>query len=136
MRKNNVLKDFVTVAGPLHVTHFIIFTKTDKGCYMRITRLPRGPTLTFKIANYSLCCDVISSLKRHNMEAKQFQHHPLLVMNNFSGEGLHLKLMTTMFQNLFQSINVNKVSSVGFTCNLCNWILLYSKSSKKMFQKV
>ena len=43
------------------------------------------------------------------MEPKQFQHHPLLVMNNFSGEGMHLKLMSTMFQNMLPSINVSKV---------------------------
>ncbi len=43
------------------------------------------------------------------MEPKQFQHHPLLVMNNFSGEGMQLKLMSTMFQNMFPSINVAKV---------------------------
>ncbi len=43
------------------------------------------------------------------MEPKQFQHHPLLVMNNFSGEGMQLKLMSTMFQNMFPSINVTKV---------------------------
>lgn len=44
------------------------------------------------------------------MEAKQFLHHPLLVMNNFSGDGMHFKLMASMFQNMFPSINVNKVS--------------------------
>lgn len=31
MRKNNVLKDFVNVAGPLGVTHFMIFNQTDMG---------------------------------------------------------------------------------------------------------
>jgi ribosome biogenesis protein SSF1/2 len=30
-------------------------------------------------------------------------------MNHFSGEGMHLKLMATMFQNMFPSINVNKL---------------------------
>lgn len=29
VRKKNVLKDFVAAAGPLGVTHFLIFTKTD-----------------------------------------------------------------------------------------------------------
>uniref|UniRef100_A0A672MKN5 Suppressor of SWI4 1 homolog n=1 Tax=Sinocyclocheilus grahami TaxID=75366 RepID=A0A672MKN5_SINGR len=29
VRKNNVLKDFVAVAGPLGITHFSIFTKTE-----------------------------------------------------------------------------------------------------------
>ena len=124
MKRKNVLKDFISVAGPLHVTHFMMFTKTDVSSQMRLVRLPRGPTLTFKLKNYTLSKDVITSLKRHNMAAKQFQHHPLLVMNGFSGEGMHLKLMTTMFQNMFPSINVNKV------CNLVYRYTTFSASLK------
>lgn len=108
-RKKNVLKDFVSIAGVLHVSHFVIFTKTEETVNMRVCRLPRGPTLTFQVESYSLAKDVVSALKRPNMEARQFKHHPLLVMNGFSGEGLHFKLMATMFQNMFPSINVNKV---------------------------
>ncbi len=44
------------------------------------------------------------------MEPRQFKHHPLLVMNNFSGDGMHFKLMSAIFQNMFPSINVSKVS--------------------------
>lgn len=110
VRKKNVLKDFVSVAGLLHVSHFVMFTKTDIGVYMRLCRLPRGPTLTFKVHEYCLTKDVISSLKKPNLEEIQFLHHPLLVMNNFSGEENHTKLMSTMFQNMFPSINVHKVS--------------------------
>lgn len=109
IRKKNVLKDFVSVAGLFHVSHFVIFTKTDIGIYMRLCRLPRGPTLTFKVHNYSLTGDVISSLRKPNLEQLQFLHHPLLVMNNFSGDGNHIKVMAAMFQNMFPSINVNKV---------------------------
>ena len=109
VRRKNVLKDYVNIAGLLNVSHFLMFTKTDIASNFRIIRLPRGPTLTFKVQSYCLARDVISSLKRPNLEQKQFQHHPLLVMNNFSGDGLHLKLMATMFQNMFPSINVNKV---------------------------
>lgn len=107
-RRNNVLKDFVSVAGMLHVTNFITFTKTETTINMRIMRLPRGPTLTFRLHSYCLAKDIVSSLKRPNVEEKQFAHSPLLVMNNFAGEGMHFKLMTSMFQNMFPSINVNK----------------------------
>ncbi|CAC5381337.1 SSF1_2 [Mytilus coruscus] len=109
VRRKNVLKDYVGVAGPLNVSHFLMFTKTEVATNFRVIRIPRGPTLTFKIQNYCLARDVITSLKRPNLEQKQFQHHPLLVMNNFSGDDVHLKLMATMFQNMFPSINVNKV---------------------------
>ena len=106
----NVLKDFVNIAGPLNVTHLMLLSKTEKSVNLRLVRLPHGPTLTFKIQRYSLCTDVMSSLRKPHMEAGQFNHHPLLVMNGFSGEGRHLKLMTTMFQNMFPSLNVNKVN--------------------------
>ncbi|XP_066529777.1 suppressor of SWI4 1 homolog [Hoplias malabaricus] len=110
VRKKNALKDFVTVAGPLGVTHFLVFTKTQTSVNLRLARLPKGPTLFFQVTKYSLVKDIISSLKRHRMHEQQFTHHPLLVLNNFGLEGMHVKLMATMFQNMFPSINVHKVS--------------------------
>lgn len=44
------------------------------------------------------------------MHEQQFAHPPLLVLNSFGPHGMHVKLMATMFQNLFPSINVHKVS--------------------------
>ncbi|XP_061557187.1 suppressor of SWI4 1 homolog [Phycodurus eques] len=109
VRKKNVLKDFVAVAGPIGVTHFMIFGKTPAGVTMRLARLPKGPTLYFKVLKYTLVKDVVSSLKKHRMHGKQFTHHPLLILNNFGSDGMHIKLMATMFQNMFPSINVHKV---------------------------
>lgn len=110
VRKKNVLKDFVNIAGELGVSHFLIYTKSDINVHLRMCRLPRGPTLTFRVHEYTLCKDIVSALKKPNMDPKQFNHHPLLVMNNFTGEEMHLKLMSTMFQNMFPSININKVN--------------------------
>ncbi|XP_029015641.1 suppressor of SWI4 1 homolog [Betta splendens] len=107
--KKNVLKDFVAVAGPLGVTHFIIFGKTSTSVNMRVARLPKGPTLHFRVLKYCLIKDVVSSLKKHRMHEQQFTHHPLLILNNFGSDGMHIKLMATMFQNMFPSINVHKV---------------------------
>lgn len=58
---------------------------------------------------YSLIKDVISSLKKHRMHEQQFTLHPLLILSNFGMEGMHVKLMATMFQHMFPSINVQKV---------------------------
>ncbi|XP_034046402.1 suppressor of SWI4 1 homolog [Thalassophryne amazonica] len=110
VRKKNVLKDFVTVAGPLGVTHFVVFSKTTSSINMRLARLPKGPTLHFRVVKYSLVKDVVSALKKHRMHDQQFTHHPLLVLNNFAADGMHIKLMATMFQNMFPSINVHTVS--------------------------
>uniref|UniRef100_T1J3I8 Brix domain-containing protein n=1 Tax=Strigamia maritima TaxID=126957 RepID=T1J3I8_STRMM len=107
--RTNALKDFIAVSGVLNVSHMVMFTKSSIGVYMRIIRLPHGPTLTFRVMSYSSTRDVISALKRPLIYAKQFQHHPLIVLNNFSGEGPQMKLMATTFQNMFPSINVHKV---------------------------
>lgn len=110
VRRKNVVKDFVSVAGLLHVTHLVVFTKTEQAIYLRLARLPRGPTLTFRVENYALARDVISSLKKPVLYTHQVSSHPLLVLNNFSGEGMPFKLMASMFQNMFPSINVHKVN--------------------------
>uniref|UniRef100_A0A3Q3WDM1 Brix domain-containing protein n=1 Tax=Mola mola TaxID=94237 RepID=A0A3Q3WDM1_MOLML len=110
VRKKNVLKDFVAIAGPLGVTHFIIFNKTASSLNMRLARLPKGPMLHFRVLKYSLIKDVVSSLKKHRMHEQQFTHHPLLILNNFGSDGMQVKLMATMFQNMFPSINVHRVN--------------------------
>ena len=53
--------------------------------------------------------DVRSNLKRQITYDKQFLHAPLLIMNGFSGESRELQLTSSMFQNMFPSINVAKV---------------------------
>ncbi|KAK3089492.1 hypothetical protein FSP39_004030 [Pinctada imbricata] len=110
VRKKNVLKDFVHIAGVLNVSHFVIVTKSEVATHLKVCRLPRGPTLTFKVNNYCLSKDLVSTLKKPNMDPKQFLHHPLVVMNNFSSEQNEQKLVSSMFQNMFLSINVNKVN--------------------------
>ncbi|XP_002163125.3 suppressor of SWI4 1 homolog isoform X1 [Hydra vulgaris] len=107
--KSNVLKDFVHIAGPYGISHFIIFSKTEKSPYMKIVRLPRGPTLTFRINEYSLMKDITSILRRPKTIGQQFKFPPLVVMNNFATEAVEMKLMTTVFQNMFPSIKVQKV---------------------------
>lgn len=72
-------------------------------------RLPRGPTLTFKINNFTLAKDVVSSLKKQAVIDDAFKTSPLLVLNSFSGEGMQMKLMASMFQNMFPTINLTTV---------------------------
>merc|ERR1712071_59471 len=105
----NTIKDFVSIAGPLHVTHLVMFSRSEISPYLRLCRLPHGPTLTFKILQYSLSKDIVSVQKRQHTYDKQYLTHPLVVLNNFSGEALQLQLMTSMFQNMFPSINVATV---------------------------
>lgn len=67
--KRNQLKDFVSVAGPLGVSHFMILTATDSSSYMRIAKAPRvrprrrQPTAAAcLVTQRCICCTV--SLRR------------------------------------------------------------------------
>ncbi|KAL0275279.1 UNVERIFIED_CONTAM: hypothetical protein PYX00_003182 [Menopon gallinae] len=108
-KRANKLKDFLSIAGVLHVSHMCIFSATGTGTHLKVARAPRGPTLYFRVLNYSLSKDVISKLKRQLVFQRQFINPPLIVMNNFSGEGVHFKLMSSMFQNMFPTINLTKI---------------------------
>ncbi|OWR54129.1 Suppressor of SWI4 1 protein, partial [Danaus plexippus plexippus] len=121
-RKKNTIKDFLSVSGYLHVSHMMVFTETELGTYMRLARLPRGPTLTFRVHSYSLARDVISSLRKQYVIEKAFKNAPLIVLNSFSGEGMHMKLMATMFQNMFPTINITTVKLKNIRrCVLMNY---------------
>ncbi|XP_026498518.2 protein Peter pan [Vanessa tameamea] len=121
-RKKNTIKDFLSISGYLHVSHMMVFTETELGSYMRLARLPRGPTLTFRIHNYTLSRDVISALRKQYVISRAFQNAPLIVLNSFSGEGMHMKLMATMFQNMFPTINITTVKLKNIRrCVLMNY---------------
>ncbi|GBG58826.1 hypothetical protein CBR_g227 [Chara braunii] len=125
----NNMKDFLQVAGPLGVTHFMALSTTKESPYLRIMKTPRGPTLTFKIHNYSLAKDVALSQKRPKSPPAIYANPPLVVMNNFGQNEDHLKLITIMFQNMFPPINVNTVKLAN-----CRRVLLlnYNKDTQRI----
>ncbi|EAU36264.1 conserved hypothetical protein [Aspergillus terreus NIH2624] len=114
-RKSNRLRDYTVMAGPLGVTHLMLFSKSATGnTNMRLALTPRGPTLHFKVENYSLCRDVERALKRPRGGGQDHKTPPLLVMNNFNSPNATEtskvpkrleSLTTTVFQSLFPPIN-------------------------------
>ncbi|XP_014280592.1 protein Peter pan isoform X2 [Halyomorpha halys] len=126
-RKSNSIKDFVAVTGVLHVSHMVILTQTVLSPYLRIIRVPRGPTLTFKIHNYTLSTDVLSSLRKQYAFNKIFLNSPLVVLNGFTGDDPHIKLMVATFQGMFPTINITTVNLKSISrCVLFN----YNKDTK------
>jgi ribosome biogenesis protein SSF1/2 len=117
-RRANKLRDYTVMAGPLGVTHLLLFSRSESGnTNLRLARTPRGPTLHFRVENYSLCKDIFKSMRHPRAGANDFQVAPLLVMNNFltsdaererlgdKAPPKHLeKLVTDMFQGLFPPI--------------------------------
>jgi len=61
--------------------------------------------------------DVVALQKRPHSPGSEFEHSPLIVLNNFSGSEDKKQIMTAMFQNLFPPIDVQKafrLPSCGF----------------------
>jgi len=122
--KSNTLKDFVHVAGPLGVSHFVILSASENASYLRLAKSPRGPTVTMKIHAYSLMRDVLGAQQRPHCPSSMFHHQPLVVMNNFGAEE-EMKLTATMFQNIFPAINVNKAN-----LKACQRVLLLNRDAE------
>lgn len=109
------LRDYLTIAPSIGVTHLLAFTLTEAAnVHLRVARLPQGPTLTFRIGRYSLMKDLVNSALRNVGRApgNEYRNPPLLVLNNFqqppNAPIPQLKLMSTMFQGLFPAIQVEK----------------------------
>lgn len=85
--KRNTIKDFLQVAGPLGVTNFLVFSASELAPYIRIARTPRGPTLTFKIGEYSLAADVANAQAKPRVPPNIFETPPLVctISLGFSG---------------------------------------------------
>ncbi|CAN8175432.1 unnamed protein product [Coccothraustes coccothraustes] len=110
VRRSNSLRDLLAVAGPLGVSHFLALSKSQSGVNLKLFRLPGGPTLTFKVLQYSLVRDVVSALRRHRMHEQQFLHPALLVLGGLGAAAPELRLTAGMLQGLLPSLNVHRVN--------------------------
>lgn len=108
-RKANRLRDYVSMSGPLGVTHLAVFSqpanqnavpetaamarkpnetaeeKAERSLVegtttvnLRLIRLPRGPTLSFKVLRYSLASDVLRMARRPRAVGREFAEAPLV----------------------------------------------------------
>ncbi|XP_074570854.1 peter Pan-like protein [Curcuma longa] len=108
-KKRNKLKDFLNVAGPMGVTHFLMLSYPKSIPHLRVARTPQGPTLTFEVQEYSLAADIARSQSRPSFPKELCDNSPLIVLSGFGGGDQHLKLTTIMFQNIFPAIDINTV---------------------------
>ena len=105
----NKLKDFIVMCSPLNVTHLFTFTQStnnDNDIYLKLGKLHNGPTVTFKVNEYSLVKDINKfknkSISTHGL---LFQEPPLLVMNGFKNDIPQEKIIISLFQNIYPPIN-------------------------------
>jgi ribosome biogenesis protein SSF1/2 len=78
-RRANRLRDYLTMAGPLGVSHLLLFSRSISGnTNLRLALTPRGPTLHFRVEKYSLCKDVKKALNHPKGSGKEFLTAPLV----------------------------------------------------------
>ncbi|XP_027204488.2 brix domain-containing protein peter pan [Dermatophagoides pteronyssinus] len=111
VRKKNTIKDFVSISSYLNVNYMIIFTESSIAPYMRLCRVPRGPTITYKILNCTLAQDVLAGQRKPHINTKLFHNAPLLVLNGFGSESADksIQLQTSMWRNMFPTIDIQTV---------------------------
>jgi len=119
VKKYNKIKDFIHVSGPLGVSHLMIFKQTQLGLNVRMIRSPHGPTMTFKVKQFSIAKDIINFQKRPEDVRSGAQSAPLVILNNF-GEEQENQLMGAMFQNMFPSLPV-KTIKLSQCARVCLW---------------
>ena len=77
-RSRNKLRDYLTLAPALKVSHLLAFTLTAVAPSLRIVRLPAGPTFSFRIERYSLVKDVLSASRRPRSVGAEYLSPPLV----------------------------------------------------------
>lgn len=133
--KMNRVEDFIAVAGHYGVSHLVIFTTTKVGTYMKLAKLPQGPTLTFKVLSFSLTRSIRAMQKRPRSASRDFTSAALQVLNGFGGGGGttasdskagERQLTAEMLRGLFPAIEVST-----FNQSECRRVALFSHGSDK-----
>ncbi|KAG6333986.1 hypothetical protein ID866_5109, partial [Astraeus odoratus] len=116
-RKRNKLKDFLTMAPALKITHLIAVTCTDLAPSLRLIRLPTGPTFSFRVERYSLMKDVRKTSRSALSQGLEYLTAPLLVLASFPPPSpttpRHLPLLVKAFQSVFPPLAPNSMSLSG-----------------------
>lgn len=91
------------------VSHIMLVSQGEASMMLRIGKFPQGPTLFFGILNYALMKDVLAIQKKPRPPGSEYTTAPLLVLNNMPIESSHGKLLCSMLQGMFPTINTGKV---------------------------
>jgi len=127
--KSTKVKDYLAVAGNFGVSHLAMLSNNETATYLRIARLPQGPTITFKVNKFTLSRDIQATQKRPQKTREDFNHAPLLLMNNFKGDEDGTKLVSEVIRNMYQPIDVKT-----FSTNHCRRTCLYHREKNGSIQ--
>ena len=139
-RKSNTIKDFKTTAIEMGVTHLLAVTSSENtgSTFLRIGRVPHGPTVSFKVNQFSLGTEVQRMLNKGGHvrpPGSEYKVSPLVVLNGFVSTTAHpldpekekaLKLVSVTLQNMFPSINIETIKLRN-----CRRVVLFNYDSEK-----
>lgn len=100
------------LALPMGVSHMLCFSQNEERLWLRLGRTPEGPTLLFRVQQFSLHRHLAALQKRPVSLNTPALHTnpPIVVTNNFESNNRQtapqLKLLRITFQNLFPATNV------------------------------
>ena len=108
------------IALPMGISHIMAFSQNDNRLNLRLGRTPEGPTLHFRVQQFSISKHIKALQKRPVSFTSGLQaNSPVVVTNGFGDTSTaknapattapHIKLMRITFQNLFPAINVATV---------------------------
>jgi ribosome biogenesis protein SSF1/2 len=101
-----------SLALPMGISHILQFSQKEDRCNLRLARMPEGPTLSFRVHQFSLTRHIQGLQKRPvSFTGSLTTQPPITVTNNFGDHTAapHVKLLRITFQNLFPQINVSTV---------------------------
>ena len=105
-KASNTMKDFVSMAGSLNCGHIWVYNLTENHLNLRLSRLPQGPTLVFRVNQLATHADLIKDQERPKaFSISTITTPPVLIFNNFEGHR-HLELSKELLQSAFPPINV------------------------------
>lgn len=115
------------LALPMGITHILSFSQKAERLHLRLARTPVGPTMSFRVHQFSLSKNVRSIQRRPFSSEAAYHHPPVVVTNNFgdSTASPHIKLMRITFQNMFPAINVATVKLAD-----CRRVVLFQLINK------
>lgn len=120
-RKANTIKDYLSVASPLGISHFFMLSQTEANAYLKVARVSNGPACTFTLESFSSIKDVQAfatlpgagprrkrSIKPAGVDA--YKNSPLLILSGFDLKTSRDKLVVSMLQHAFPALNTKKLS--------------------------
>lgn len=106
----NRLKDYTAVATQLGLSHLLTVSQTNSNVVFKIGKFMNGPTLHFRVNEYSLSSHIKMTQKKPFESTAALQTAPIVVLNNFGQSDENTtRLMRTTLQNMFPSIDVKTI---------------------------